>query len=86
VIKSLSGSSFVFRDAVTTPCNGGERLKGGPEQERGVRCEAPNNPSMDAAANLLFLTSRGNKHRSIASARCSRSDAIAAPQGYTLRS
>ncbi len=31
-----------FRDVVTTPCNGDERPKGGPEQKRGVRCEAPN--------------------------------------------
>jgi hypothetical protein len=38
--------AFVFRDAVTTPYNGDERPEGGPEQERGVRRNTPNNPSM----------------------------------------
>jgi hypothetical protein len=31
------GLIAICRDGVTTPCNGDERPKGGPEQERGVR-------------------------------------------------
>jgi hypothetical protein len=40
----------MFRNAVTTPCNGDERPKGGPEREREVRRIAPNNPSATAAS------------------------------------
>ena len=50
------GSLLAFRIAVTTPYNGGERLKGGPDQERGVRREAPNNPLPELRANLFGLS------------------------------
>jgi len=35
-----------LRDVVTTPCNGDERPKDGPERSEGVRCGTQNNPSL----------------------------------------
>ena len=35
-----------LRDGVTALFHGAEPPKGGPEQERGVRCGTPNNPSL----------------------------------------
>jgi hypothetical protein len=52
------------RAAVTTPCSGDARPQGGPEQERGVRRIAPNNQSLDAAANTSCFDAPENKHRS----------------------
>jgi hypothetical protein len=67
---------FVFRDAVTTPRSGEEHLKGGPEQERGVRRVAPNNPSMEAPGETPVSHGPENTHRSTCGVRHTRRSSL----------